>query len=338
MRVLVTGGVGHVGTPICQKFVGNGWDVRVIDLAPECAIEGVSYAQCDILDFAALSKQVEGCDAIVHLAAIPSTMTHPDPTLFRINVAGSYNVFEAAERAGVKRIAQASSINAFGGYWGCDDRQFDYFPLDEDHRLHTTDAYSLSKQLIEEVAAYYQRRSGINSVSFRLPGVWNDAVIAERNLRANYAAMRAHLDDFRRRPSAEQKEAMAAARRKTLELRVRRVQEYDAIQAGIFDRENMEDWLLRAYFFDRYNYWSFIHTDDSTQAFEKAITADFQGAHALFVNSDRNCLNYEAEALLSLFFPEVRRRSKALQGAEALVNIERARDLIGFAPTVRSII
>ncbi len=338
MRVLITGGAGHVGKPICQKFVGNGWDVRVIDLASECDIEGVSYAQCDILDFAALEKQVEGCDAIVHLAAIPTTMSHPESTVFEVNVAGSYNVFEAAERAGVKRIAQASSINAFGGYWGCDDRQFDYFPLDEDHPLHTTDVYSLSKQLVEEVAAYYQRRSGINSVSFRFPAVWSDAFIEAQNLRATYAAMRAHLDNFRRSPPAQQRERLTAARRKTLALRARRVQEYDAVQAGLFDLENMEDWLLRAYFFDRFNYWTFIHTDDSTQAFEKAITADYQGAHALFVNSDRNYLNYDAEALLSLFFPEVRRRSKALHGAEALVNIERVRELIGFEPTARSII
>ena len=91
---------------------------------------------------------------------------------------------------------------------------------------------------------------------------------------------------------------------------------------------------MRAYFFDRFNYWAFIHTRDSTQAFEKALTADFQGAHALFVNSDLNFLNYDAEALLAIFFPEVSRRSKALRGPEALVNIERARQLIGFEPTV----
>ena len=183
MRVLITGGAGHVGKPICQKFARNGWDVRVVDLARDPDIDGVRFAHGDIRDFASLAPLVEGCDAIVHLAAIPSTMTHPDAALFAINVAGTYNVFEAAERAGVKRIAQASSINAFGGYWGCDDRQYDYFPLDEAHPLHTTDVYSFSKQLVEEIAAYYQRRSGIDSISFRLPAVWSDANIAEQNLR-----------------------------------------------------------------------------------------------------------------------------------------------------------
>ncbi len=337
MRVLITGGAGHVGKPICEKFVRNGWDVHVIDLAPDPLIDGVSYAHCDILDFAALSRQVEGRDAIVHLAAIPSTMTHPNSSLFNINVAGTYNVFEAAERAGIKRIAQASSINAFGGYWGCDDRQFEYFPLDEDHPLHTTDAYSFSKQLVEEIAAYYQRRSGIDSISFRLPAVWNDAVIAQRKLRKSLVERRQQLEAFRQIPPAEQKADVAQARARVLDLRARRVLEYDAVRAGEFDRDSQEDWLFKAWFFDRFNYWAFIHTDDSTQAFEKAITADFQGAQALFVNSDLNYLNYDSEALLSIFFPDVSRRSKAIQGADALVNIDRARELIGFGPTVRQL-
>lgn len=338
MRVLITGGAGHVGKPICEKFALNGWDVHVVDTAPEPQIAGFSYAQCDIRDYASLSRQVEGCDAIVHLAAIPSTMTHPDPTLFSINVAGTYNVFEAAERAGIKRIAQASSINAFGGYWGCDDRQFDYFPLDEAHQLHTTDAYSFSKQMVEEIAAYYQRRSGIDSVSFRFPAVWSDANIAEQNLQESLLQRRQLLEEFIQTHSSEQREKLAEARARALDLRARRVQEYDAVSAGAFDRDAIDDWLLRAYFYDRFSYWAFIHSDDLTLAFEKAITANFRGAHALFVNSDLNYLNYNSEALLSLFFPEVSRRSNAIRGADALVSIDRARDLIGFEPSVRSII
>ncbi|MDE2747658.1 MAG: NAD(P)-dependent oxidoreductase [Chloroflexota bacterium] len=336
MRIVVTGGAGLVGKPVCEQFLHNGWDVHVIDAAPDPGIAGLSYAQCDILDFAALLKQIEGCDAIAHLAAIPSTLTHPNSTLFKINVAGTFNVFEAAERAGVRRIAQASSVNAFGGYWGCDDRQYDYFPLDEDHPLHTTDAYSFSKQMVEEIANYFHRRSGIDSVSFRFPAVWSDAVIEARQLRQSLSEQREQLDAFRQISPARQRARLADARARALKSRARRVQEYDS--AADFDRDALDDWLLRAYFFDRFNYWAFIHTMDSTQAFEKALTADYQGAHALFVNSDLNCLNYDSEALLSIFFPDVSRRSKALRGAEALVNIERARQLIGFKPTVHSII
>ncbi len=338
MRVLVTGGAGHIGRAVCERFLGKGWAVHIVDLAPDPRIDGASYARCDILDFAALSGQAEGCDAIAHLAAIPSTMSHPNVDLFKINVAGTYNVFEAAERAGVKRIAQASSINAFGGYWGCDDRQYDYFPLDEAHRLHTTDAYSFSKQLVEEIAAYYQRRAGIDSVSFRLPAVWSDAHIADRNLRENLSLKRQQFDAFRRQPRAERAERLAAVRARTLALRSRRVLEYDAAQAGVFDRAASGDWLFSSYFFDRFNYWAFIHMDDAAQAFEKGLATDFRGAHALFVNSDANYLNYESEALLAEFFPEASRRAKSIQGAEALVSINRARELIGFEPTVRALI
>ena len=265
-------------------------------------------------------------------------MTHPGAALFDINVAGTYNVFEAAERTGIKRIVQASSINAIGGYWGCDDRQFEYFPLDEAHPLHTTDAYSFSKQLVEEIAAYYQRRSDIDSVSFRLPAVWSDATIAKGNLRESLTERRKLLQEFLKISPTKQRARLAEARTQALELRARRVQEYEAIRAGAFDRDSIDDWLLRAYFFDRFNFWAFIHTDDSTQAFEKAITADFHGAHALFVNSDLNYLNIDSEALLSLFFPDVSQRAKPIPGSDALVSIDRAHELIGFKPTVRSIV
>lgn len=339
MRILITGGTGLVGAPVSERFVRLGWDVRVIGAEPECALPGVDYAQCDIRDADSLAQHVAGCDAIVHLAAIPSTRAHPNETLFDINVAGTYNVFEAASRAGVKRIAQASSINAIGGYWGNDDRQYAYFPFDEVLPLHTTDAYSLSKQLVEEIAAYYWRRAGISSVSFRLPAVWNDATIESRNLREELKKRARQLDEFRRLPEGRQQARLAKAQETALALRARQVLEYEALQRGDFEREApKDDWLFSAWFYDRFNFWTFIHTDDSTQAFERAISADYQGAHPLFVNSDQNSLQYDTEALLSLFYPQVTRRSKPLIDAESPVNIARARDLIGFEPQVRTIL
>ena len=338
MRVLVTGGAGLVGTPISQRFVSLGWDVRVVGIDPDCPLTDVDYRQCDILDAASLRQQMDGCDAVVHLAAIPTTRTHPNETLFGINVAGTYSVFEAAERAGVKRVAQASSINAIGGFWGCDDRHYDYFPLDEDLPLFTTDSYSFSKQLVEDIAEYYWRRAGISSVSFRLPAVLNDAVIEERDLRHSLAERRRQIDAFRALPRAERQARHAAAKAKSLEMRASRVMEYDAVQRGFFEQQApADDWLFDAWFYDRFNFWTFIHTDDSTQAFEKAITADYRGAHPLFVNSDRNSLEYDTETLLSLFYPEVSHRRRPIRGLESPVSIGRAQRLIGFEPTVRSL-
>lgn len=338
MQVLITGGAGHVGTPISERFVSMGWDVRVVGIEPDCDLDGVTYAQCDIREYESLIEQVAGCDAIVHLAAIPSTRTHPNPDVFHINVAGTFNLFEAAARAGIKRIAQASSINALGGYWGCDDRQFDYFPLDEDHPTHTTDVYSFSKQLVEEIADYFWRRDGISSVSFRLPAVWSDEMIEGRALREQFEGKRRDLDRFRQLPADEQLRRLATVRDQALRFRARRIMEFEAVQSGDFERDApTDDWLFTSYFFDRFNYWTFIHTDDSTDAFERAISAEFEGAHPLFVNSERNYLDYESEALLAIFFPGVTGRSKVIDGAEALVSIDRARDLIGFEPAVNSL-
>ncbi len=341
MRVLITGGAGRVGSPVSERFVAKGWDVRVIGVDPTCDLQGVTYSQCDIRDYEALREHVEGCDAIAHLAAVPSTRTEPNHRLFDINVAGTYNVFEAAACAGVKRVAQASSINALGGYWGCDDRQYEYFPLDEAHPLHTTDAYSFSKQLVEQIAAYYWRRAGISSVSFRFPAVWSEAMIQQGQISQDLQAKREAIIAFRTLPTAERRRQLALAREETMKLRARHIMEYEATRRGDFEREaalrERASWLFSAYFSDRFNFWTFIHTDDSTQAFERALTADFEGAHALFVNSDRNYLDYDSEALLALFFPDVGCRSKAIAGAQTLVSYDRARDLLGYEPSVHSV-
>ena len=146
------------------------------------------------------------------------------------------------------------------------------------------------------------------------------------------------LDDFRQLPKDEQGRQLDKARQQVLNLRARHILEYESTRLGTFDRDAPEhDWLFATYFFDRFNYWTFIHTDDSTQAFERAITGDFEGAHALFVNSDRNSLNYDSEALLTIFFQDARSRSKPIHGADTLVSFDRARDLLGFEPTVSQV-
>ena len=336
MRVLITGGQGRVGTPVSQKFVANGWDVHVISVEPEGRLDGVTYTQCDILDYDVVREQVEGCDAIVHLAAIPSPRSHPAPQMFNINVSGTYNIYEAAAQAGIKRVVQASSINALGCFWGADDRQFEYFPIDEDHPNYTTDGYSFSKEMVENIAAYYWRRDGISGASFRFPAVWTDETVIQGNLSERYAAKRQFLNDFLSLPKAEQEQELATVRATVLTGRANRILEYAATQSGLSEKHTFaDDPMWSAYMHDRYNLWAYIHTDDSTQAIEKAITADYEGSHPLFVNSDRNTLNMDTENLLGLFFPEVTKRAKPIHGADTLVSFDKARDLIGYEPMWR---
>jgi thioester reductase-like protein len=336
MRVVITGGQGRVGTPASQKFVANGWDVHVISVEPESQIDGVTYAQCDILDYDAVREQVEGYDAIVHLAAIASPRSHPASQMFNINVSGTYNVYEAAAQAGIKRVVQASSINALGCFWGCDDRQFEYFPIDEDHPNYTTDGYSFSKEVVEDIAAYYWRRDGISGASFRFPAVWTADMITLGKLSERFDTKRQFIEEFLTLPKDEQDQQLVKARTTALEGRSHRILEYAASQSGLSEQHTFADDLLwSAYMHDRYNLWAYIHTDDSTQAIEKAITADYEGSHPLFVNSDSNSHNMDSEILLQLFFPNVTARSKPISGADTVVSYDKARDLIGYEPTWR---
>ena len=80
------------------------------------------------------------------------------------------------------------------------------------------------------------------------------------------------------------------------------------------------------------NFWALLDGRDAAQAFEKSLLADFEGCHPLFVNDSVNTTGVESETLLGLFYPGVTARKRPLLGAEALVSIDKARQLIGFEP------
>ena len=82
----------------------------------------------------------------------------------------------------------------------------------------------------------------------------------------------------------------------------------------------------------RANFWALIDARDAAQAFEKSLLADFEGSQPLFVNDSHNSAGVDSEELVRVFFPEVTARRHPLVGNEALVSIERARELIGFEP------
>src|SRR5215207_4600021 len=103
MRVLITGGTGIVGTEATQLLIQQGWDVRVIGIEAGVEIGGAAYSQCDIMDYDALLRHMAGCEAVVHLAAFRHPGLAPGHELFSINAAGTFNVYEAAAAAGVRR-------------------------------------------------------------------------------------------------------------------------------------------------------------------------------------------------------------------------------------------
>ncbi|MBK8136760.1 MAG: NAD(P)-dependent oxidoreductase [Chloroflexi bacterium] len=332
MRVLITGGAGLIGKAITSYLQERGWDIHIIDVAVDPELPGATYSVCDILDFDGVRAQMHGCDAVVHMAALRNPYYAPGQDVYRVNTAGTFNVFEAAAREGIRRVVQASSINAIGCMWNTTDFSPRYLPIDEDHPGVTTDPYSFSKQQIEEIGAYYWRRDGISSTALRFPGITEAKAYRSPQYWERRSRTRSYLDEFAALPDAERDALLAEVRRQSLAWRAGRPMEYPAKSAGIPPADNLETFVWRAYTFDRANLWASMDERDAAQAVEKSLTADFSGAHTMFVNDSHNWLDYETNALARLFFADVREWKRPLTGSESLVSIERARNIIGFEP------
>jgi nucleoside-diphosphate-sugar epimerase len=332
MKVLVTGGIGAVGKAVLERLVHNGWDVRVVDRKPKFEMEGIDYRVCDITNYKDLRKKMRGCEAVVHLAAIPNPMFVPPPELFHINVAGTYNVYEAAAAEGIQRLVQASSINAFGCFWGNRDIYPDYFPIDEEHPTATTDVYSFSKEVVEDIGAYYWRRKGISSVSLRFPGVWSRARMSSEDVKVHREQVRAVIDEFAAESEAKRLERLAKVRQAAVEFRKKGHMEYPLAQQGLQRKGDSDDPIWPIYTFDRLNFWAYVDERDSAQSIERGLTAPYEGHHALFINAKNNSLDYDSTTLVRLFFPAVSQWKHPLRGTESLVSIAKARSLIGFEP------
>ncbi len=103
--VLVTGMSGLIGRALRSLLEGRA-DLRALNRG---AVEGVPCLRADIADLEAIAPAFEGVDTVVHLAADATSPNPPWDSILRNNVTGTYNVYEAARRARVKRVVFASS-------------------------------------------------------------------------------------------------------------------------------------------------------------------------------------------------------------------------------------
>jgi nucleoside-diphosphate-sugar epimerase len=332
MKVLVTGGAGHVGKATTERLLRQGWDVRVIGLESGVEIPGAEFVTCDILNYDDLRRQMQGCQAVVHLAAIRGPQLAPGHRVFEVNVAGTFKVFEAAAASGIHRVVQAGSINALGCAYSITDISPQYFPIDERHPSLTNDPYAFSKEMIENVARYYWRREGISSVTLRFPWVYQQGYAESDTFRFWFDSGRKVMDELAALPESERQAKLADARRRALEYRRQRPLEFNGAIPQSPQRELIDDQLWFAYAMDRFNFWAFLDERDAAQAFEKALTASYDGAHVLFANDPHNWLDYDSKTLVRFFYPEVEETKITLSGSAALINIDQARRLIGFEP------
>ena len=155
-RVAVTGSAGHLGRAVVADLQAHGYRVTGID-RPEW--EGRSVAD--------LVPQLEGCSALIHLAAIPAPEGHLPEVVFANNTQATYAALEAAGSVGITRCAIASSGSAYGTAWSPQPTRFAYVPVDEDHPMTNYDPYGLSKEVDERTAAVMVRRFGMSVAALR---------------------------------------------------------------------------------------------------------------------------------------------------------------------------
>ena len=324
MRVLVTGGTGNVGRAAVARLVRNGHTVRVIGRRTDATLDHAEYRSCDITDYHALCDQVKGMEAVVHLAAIRHPSLADGQEIFRVNCSGTFNVYRAAAEQGMHRVVTASSINALGYNFGTKSFPLRYFPVDEEHPSCTTDPYSFSKQILEEIAAYFWRREGISGICMRLPAVY-EAIDGERGVKTFVMHARDAYTEFFALPIAERQTRAQQVIARFEALRIERAWEVPSKRFGL---DQPDAGLM----FGRSNFWTSIHAEDSAQAIEKGLLAKYDGSHVLYVNDSHNFAGVDTESLASTFFPEVTSRKRSVVGTESLVSIDRARALIGFEP------
>ena len=147
--VLVTGGEGFIGSHLVEQLVAEGANVRVLayynpfghwgwlDAVRAGGIE-VELMPGDIRDGDRVTRAVDGCDTVFHLAAligIPYSYEAPE-SYVQTNVQGTYNVASACRRTGA-RMVHTSTSEVYGTALRV--------PIDEDHPLQPQSPYSASK-------------------------------------------------------------------------------------------------------------------------------------------------------------------------------------------------
>ena len=153
MRIAVTGGSGKLGRHVVRRLTDDGHQVLNLDRAGErspglAVVDLRNYGQ--VLDvLLGLDDRHDGFDAVVHLGAIPAPGMSPDAATFENNMLSTYNVFQAARRAGIKKVVYASSETVLGLPFDVDPP---YIPVDEEYPARPESTYSLVKHLEEQMA------------------------------------------------------------------------------------------------------------------------------------------------------------------------------------------
>jgi UDP-glucose 4-epimerase len=174
--VLVTGGAGMIGSHIVDLLVDEKVrEVRVLDnlvrgrranLAAADQRRKIQFIRGDVRDADVVREAVNGCDFVFHQAAIRITLCAEAPRdCMDVLVMGTFNVFEAAAAAKVRKVVYASSASVYGSA--------ELFPTSEMHHPYNNRTlYGSAKLMNEGIARHFFDMNGLESIGLRYFNVY----------------------------------------------------------------------------------------------------------------------------------------------------------------------
>jgi len=162
-RVLLTGAAGGIGTWM-RKLLPQHYSELVLSDVRQPADLGAAerFIKADISKADEVERACEGVDGIIHLGGISGEA--PWESILQANIVGCYNVFEAARKAGVKRVVFATSNHAVGFYPRTTTIGTNVVPRPDSR-------YGVSKLFGEGLGAMYAYKHGIGVAALRIGNV-----------------------------------------------------------------------------------------------------------------------------------------------------------------------
>jgi uronate dehydrogenase len=160
-KIVLTGAAGRLGSYLREPLTKLADELVSTDIAESIGklYPGERFVQADLAQMDQIAPVLEGGDMVVHFGAIVDEK--PFEELLGPNFVGSYNIWEAGYKAGVRRIVYASSIHAVGMH-----RKNDFIGIDAEHRPDTF--YGLAKCFTEDLGRMYWDKRQMESVHLRI--------------------------------------------------------------------------------------------------------------------------------------------------------------------------
>ncbi len=165
-RILVTGADGFIGSHLIEELVRRDHDVRAfvcynsfnswgwLDQSSDLIKKNLDVFAGDIRDPHGVRTAMQGCDVVIHLAAliaIPYSYHSPD-TYIDTNVKGTLNIVQAARDLGVLKVVHTSTSEVYG--------TARFVPITEEHPLQGQSPYSASKIGADQIAMSFYASFG----------------------------------------------------------------------------------------------------------------------------------------------------------------------------------